>query len=104
MALFERKLKAPSRSRIAQLIRGVVVTEKASLVSQNNCYVFEVASSACKHEIVLAVQQFFGVTVVGVNTLNVKGKTRRFKNIRGRTANWKKAIVTLKPEDSIEIY
>lgn len=91
---------------MATLYRTIVrpiVTEKSSVAYQaRGEYVFEVASDATKPAIRQAVERLFGVTVVGVQTMNCRGKRRRVGSSIGRRPNWKKAIVTLKPGDVIE--
>ncbi len=88
------------------IIDTVRLTEKASLLGeQNNQYVFRVATHANKLQIKNAIQKLFGKTVVGVNTCNYGGKARRNQRNpgMGRTKHWKKAIVTLKEGDKIEL-
>lgn len=80
-----------------------VITEKSSILSENNQVVFEVARSATKADIKDAVEQLFKVKVTAVNTLVTKGKTKRFRGIAGRRRDVKKAVVTLKDGDSIDI-
>ena len=80
-----------------------VITEKATLLSEQNKVVFKVAKHATKDEIAEAVEQLFKVNVTKVNTLNVKGKTKRFRGHKGRRSDVKKAIVTLAPGQSIDI-
>lgn len=80
-----------------------IITEKSTILSENNQVVFEVAINATKPEIKDAVEQLFSVTVTAVNTLKVKGKAKRFRGIAGRRKDVKKAIVTLKDGDSIDI-
>jgi large subunit ribosomal protein L23 len=71
------------------------ITEKSTLVSENNQVVFNVAKDASKPEIKAAVEALFGVKVKAVNTLVRKGKTKRFKQTIGKQQDVKKAIVTL---------
>jgi len=80
-----------------------VITEKATLLSEQNKVVFQVAADASKDEIAAAVEALFKVNVTKVNTLNVKGKTKRFRGIMGRRSDVKKAIVTLAEGQSIDI-
>ena len=65
---------------------------------------FEVARDANKIEIKEAVQKLFNVTVTGVHTQRVRGKTKRLGRYTGKTPQWKKAIVTLKAGDNIEFF
>ncbi|CAM3680493.1 50S ribosomal protein L23 [Litorimonas haliclonae] len=80
-----------------------IITEKTTIVSENNQVVFEVPLSASKPEIKEAIEQLFKVSVTAVNTLRVKGKTKRFRGRPGRRNDVKKAVVTLKDGDSIDI-
>ena len=80
-----------------------VITEKATLLSEQNKVVFRVAGDSTKDEIAAAVEALFKVSVTKVNTLNVKGKTKRFRGIKGRRPDVKKAIVTLAEGQSIDI-
>jgi large subunit ribosomal protein L23 len=84
-------------------ILAPVITEKATLLSEQNKVVFQVAGDASKDEIAAAVEALFKVNVTKVNTLNVKGKTKRFRGIIGRRSDVKKAIVTLAEGQSIDI-
>ena len=84
-------------------ILAPVITEKATLLSEHNKVVFRVAQDASKDEIAAAVEELFKVKVTKVNTLNVKGKTKRFRGIVGRRSDVKKAVVTLAEGQSIVI-
>ena len=86
------------------IVRKVRLTEKATLLSESlNKYVFEVAPSANKLQIKSAVQALMKKKVVAVNTANYAGKNKRKKRAdAGRTAHWKKAIVTLAPGEKID--
>jgi large subunit ribosomal protein L23 len=79
------------------------ITEKSTLVSEHNQVIFNVRRTATKPQIQAAVEQLFGVKVKAVNTLNRKGKIKRFKGILGKRSNVKKAIVTLEDGQSIDI-
>ena len=80
-----------------------VITEKATMLSEQNKVVFRVAKDATKPQIAEAIENLFKVSVVKVNTLNVKGKTKRFRGRDGRRSDVKKAIVTLAEGQSIDI-
>lgn len=80
-----------------------VITEKSTIASEFNQVIFEVPLSANKVEIKDAVEELFKVKVVAVNTMRVKGKAKRFRGIAGRRKDIKKAIVTLKDGDTIDI-
>jgi large subunit ribosomal protein L23 len=87
------------------LIQTVQLTEKASLLSEKqNKYVFRVSPRANKIQIKQAIQRLFGKTVVSVNTCNYAGKKKRERRADfGRKAHWKKAIVTLKEGEKIDL-
>ncbi|MEM7047134.1 MAG: 50S ribosomal protein L23 [Pseudomonadota bacterium] len=85
------------------VIRAPAVTEKSTFVSQFNQTIFYVDLDATKAQIKQAVQRIFGVEVIGVNTIRQKGKTKRFRNTLGRRKDTKKAIVTLKQGQTIDI-
>jgi large subunit ribosomal protein L23 len=81
-----------------------VISEKSYDMIELNRYTFEVAKTATKPQIADAVTEIFGVTVTKVNTMNVNGKPRRVRVAKGKTRDWKKAVVTLKEGDSIEFF
>ncbi|KPB01265.1 50S ribosomal protein L23 [Ahrensia marina] len=85
------------------VIVSPAITEKATLVSEHNQVVFNVARDASKPEIKAAVEALFNVKVKAVNTLVRKGKLKRFRGIQGRQSNVKKAIVTLVDGQSIDV-
>lgn len=85
------------------VIRRPVITEKATLGSENNQVTFEVALDASKPQIKAAVEALFDVKVKRVNTLRQKGKVKRFRGIQGKRPDVKKAIVTLAEGDSIDV-
>ncbi len=79
------------------------ITEKATLLAENNAVVFKVARDASKPEIKAAVEALFGVTVKGVNTIVQKGKVKRWKGKPYTRSDFKKAIVTLAEGQSIDV-
>lgn len=81
-----------------------IITEKATSLKELNQYVFEVHPDANKHEIKKAVEELFKVKVKKVRTINVKGKPARWRRVEGRRRSWKKAIVTLKEGDVINLF
>jgi len=93
---------------MATLHRTVVrplVTEKTSAAYQaKGEYAFEVAPNANKQAIRAAIEKLFGVKVTGVWTMNVRGKPRRVGQSIGNRPNWKKAIVTLREGDKIDVF
>ncbi len=90
---------------IYDIIKRPLVTEKSNnLIGTDNKVTFKVAIKANKNEIQKAVETIFNVTVLRVNTLRMKGKEKRLGRNVGRRSDWKKAIVTLKEGDRIEIF
>lgn len=88
-----------------QIIVRPVVTEKSTdLQGRQNHYVFEVAKAANKIEIRKAIEVVFGVRVQDVRTMVVRGDVRRVGKFMGKQRAWKKAIVTVHPGDSIDLY
>jgi len=79
-----------------QVIKRPVITEKSALQASQGKYTFEVDKRAAKGEVKRAVEKIFGVVVLNVQTANVKGK--------GKKSDWKKAVVTLKEGDKIELF
>ncbi|MBI4304791.1 MAG: 50S ribosomal protein L23 [Chloroflexi bacterium] len=90
--------------RIGQVLKRPVVTEKSTILQEKGKYVFQVQNAATKPQIASAVEKAFNVSVVDVNVLTVRGKTKRFGIRRTRTPDWKKAIVTLKQGDQIQLF
>ena len=79
------------------------ITEKSTLASENNAVVFKVSNDATKPQIREAVEALFDVKVAGVNTIVTKGKVKRWRGKPYRRNDVKKAIVTLKDGDSIDV-
>ena len=96
--------RRPSLSREAmyQIIRAPVITEKATTLTEHGQFVFRVAQGANKREIKAAVEGLFGVTVLSVNTLVQKGKTKRFRGRPGQRSDVKRAFVKLAAGQSID--
>ena len=90
---------------IFQVVRTIQLSEKATLLTElNNEYVFKVDRNANKLEVKEAIERIFGKKVESVRTCNYKGKKKRERRADfGRTANWKKAIVTLAEGDRIDL-
>ena len=88
-----------------EILKAVMQTEKgAALQEKQNRYMVRVDRAANKAEIKKAVAEFFNVTVTGVNTQNYSGKTKMLRNRKTvRTPDWKRAIVTLKAGDKIDL-
>jgi large subunit ribosomal protein L23 len=85
------------------VVLAPVITEKSTLLSEQNAVVFKVAKEASKPQIKAAVEALFGVSVTGVNTLTQKGKTKRWKGRPYTRSDVKKAIVTLAEGQSIDV-
>jgi len=81
-----------------------LITEKATDLSAQNQYAFIVSEKANKIEIAKKIEHVYGVTPIKVRVMNFSGKRVRYGRVMGKTKGWKKAIVTLKPADKIEIY
>jgi len=81
-----------------------IISEKSYAMIEQNRYTFEVAKTANKTQIGQAIAEIFKVTVTDVNTMNVTGKPRRVRYAKGKTRDWKKAVVTLKAGDTIDIF
>jgi large subunit ribosomal protein L23 len=97
-------LKKKSERKIVGVLVKPMVTEKSSFIGQYGQYVFEVAPKANKIEIAKAVESIYGVKPISVNITHVRGKKIRYGRTIGRTKKIKKAIVTLKEGDKIEIH
>ena len=85
------------------IIIAPVITEKSAAAAEKNVYTFKVASEANKIQIKKAIEAAFGVKVEKVNTLNTKAKAKRVGRYTGKTKTYKKAIVTLKDGEKIEL-
>lgn len=84
-------------------ILGPMITEKSTMMSEFNQVVFRVPLAATKPQIKAAVEGLFDVKVEAVNTIRVKGKTKRFKGVMGRRNDFKKAMVRLAEGQSIDV-
>ena len=84
------------------VVKSHIATEKSHIMRDlQNCYVFEVESSANKIDVRRAVEELFNVKVKDVTTMNVRGKMKRLGRFVGKKPNWKKAIVTLAKGETI---
>ena len=86
------------------VIRRPIITEKSTLLAEDGKYVFEVAEDSSKAQIKEAVELAFGVGVLQVNVMGVKGKVKRYGRRPKPRRSWKKAIVTLRAGDKIELF
>ncbi len=93
---------AGRQERLMTVIRGPHVSEKTHMAAESNQVVLKVRTDASKSEIRQAVELMFEVKVEGVSVVNVKGKTKRFGQTRGRRNDWKKAYVRLAEGSQIE--
>ena len=85
------------------VIVSPAITEKSTMVSEQNQVIFNVARKATKPEIKAAIEALFGVKVTAVNTLVRKGKVKRFRGTSGRQGDVKKAVVTLAEGHAIDV-
>ena len=85
------------------LIRPIVPEKSTALMEQGK-YTFRVPLAATKIQIRQAVEQIFKVKVQAVNTMRYEGKLKRMGRTQGRRSDWKKAVVTLKPGEAIELF
>lgn len=90
-------------ARLYSIVKAPVVTEKATRGSEHSQVTFKVDRSASKPEIKAAIEGLFGVKVRAVNTVTVKGKKKLWRGMRGERSDYKKAIVTLEPGQTIDV-
>ena len=86
-----------------EVLRHPLVTEKNAVLQAQGKYAFEVAEGASKEQVKQAIEKAFKVTVTQVNVITMPGKGRRMRGRLVMNPSWKKAVVTLKPGDKIEI-
>jgi large subunit ribosomal protein L23 len=89
--------------KLFDVLVAPVITEKATILSEQNKVVFKVAKTATKPQIKQAVEKLFDVKVESVNTLVRKGKEKRFRGTLGRQSDVKKAVVTLAEGHTIDV-
>ncbi len=89
---------------LMDLVRRPIITEKATLLLENNQYTFEVSPRSTKPEIKAAIESLFDVKVVGVSTINPPRKQRRVGKFLGYRPIYKRAVVTLADGDSIALF
>jgi large subunit ribosomal protein L23 len=92
-----------TRQQMYDIIRSPVITEKATNASEHNQVIFRVPLTATKREVKAAVEGLFRVNVTAVNTIRMMGKTKRFRGRPGRRSDYKKAIVTLREGQRIDV-
>jgi len=98
-----KKQQTALDARHYDIVLAPHITEKSTMLSENNSVVFRVAPGATKPEIKAAVEALFNVTVLGVNTITSKGKTKRWKGRPYQRSDVKKAIVRLAEGQSIDV-
>ena len=87
------------------IVRKALITEKGTVLREaRNVYAFEVARDANKIEIQRAVESIFHVKVAEVRTMQLRGKEKRMGRFAGRRNDWKKALITLLPDQKIELF
>ena len=91
-----------NQEKVLNVLLGPIVTEKTTLASANNQYVFKVRMDSNKREIGAAVEELFGVTVESVTTSNVKGKKKIYRGKVGKRVNWKRAVVKVSEGQMID--
>ncbi len=89
--------------KLYDVLLAPVITEKSTMASENGQVVFRVANDATKPQIKEAVETLFSVKVKKVNTIVRKGKTKRFRGVKGRQSDVKNAVVTLEEGHSIDV-
>lgn len=99
----KRIKKDDTKDAYKVLIRPIV-TEKATDLAQANKYAFEVAINTNKIEVKKAIKSLYGVDPIDVKIIRMRGKKVSYRRLEGKKKNWKKAIVTLKQGDKIELY
>ena len=99
----KKAAKTQVTPRMYDILLAPVITEKATMGSEHGQVTFKVALDATKPEIKDAVEAIFGVQVKAVNTLRLKGKTKRFRGYKGRRSDIKKAIVTLAEGQTVDV-
>lgn len=103
-----RKPQAVSKKKNNKKIVGVLVkplvTEKAAFIGQYGQYIFEVSCKANKIEIAKAIESIYGVRPISINIIRTRGKQVRYGKTLGQTKKRKKAVITLKPGEKIEIH
>lgn len=87
-----------------EVLRRPIISEKSTMLQQQDKYTFEVAVKASKQQVRQAVEKALKVRVVAVNVVTVPGKTRRIGRRQVRTSSWRKAVVTLRPGQKIEFF
>jgi len=96
-------MAAVAKNRDYSVILSPVITEKATRILENNQVIFNVSPNATKPQIKNAIEALFSVKVANVNTINIKGKQKTFRGIKGKRTDTRKAIVSLAKGQSIDL-
>ena len=96
-------MAAVAKNRDYSVILSPVITEKATRILENNQVIFKVSPNATKPQIKNAIEALFSVKVANVNTINIKGKQKTFRGIKGKRTDTRKAIVSLAKGQSIDL-
>jgi large subunit ribosomal protein L23 len=104
MAAVKKTNRGPSLEPYQVILQPLITEKGTHQFTHHNAYPFQVNQWATKEQIRVAVEELFGVRVAKVRTQNRLGKKRRYRVRVGRLPNWKKAIVTLHPDDRIEFF
>ena len=99
-----KKVKKEDTGFAYKILLKPLITEKATTLVSLNKYAFKVANNANKIEVKKAIKSLYGFEPVGVNISTERGKRITYGRIRGKKSNWKKAVITLKAGDKLEIY
>lgn len=100
----ETTAAAKELSPLSDLIVCPYLSEKSSLLAEQNTYVFEVKIKASKGQISEALRAIYGVKPIAVKTISIKGKGMHYGRVGGQTKNWKKALATFPKDAKIEVY
>lgn len=98
------KVKREETGQAYKILIRPLITEKTSFLGQYNQYVFEITPKANKIEIARAFKNLYGIKPISINIMKIKGKEVRYGRTSGRTKNRKKAVITLKQGEKIEVY
>lgn len=99
----ERKFAAPSLKALDVIIAPIVTEKSMKLQQEENKVTIKVAPNANKTEVKIAFESIFNVKVIGVNIVNVRAKDKRVGRYQGKVSGYKKAIVTLSPEENLNV-
>ncbi|TSC95662.1 MAG: large subunit ribosomal protein L23 [Parcubacteria group bacterium Athens1014_10] len=100
----KNKIFKKDQGLISKILIKPLITEKTTDLAAKNKYVFEVSKDANKIEIKKAIEGLYNVSPIKMNIIKTRGKNTRYGKVQGKTKNLKKAIITLKKEDKIEIF